>query len=137
MFTLSSDLGKPYKESDLKLGEKFYTDKKFMRTFLTLNNIVWIETTITATEVMFIGYTNVYDGEVYQASYDQDTGYTDPPCFIQTKTHRVLVVQPILGNRYRKPFYILSEQQKRGYWKTADDSAKQKEMELKQQKRLD
>lgn len=128
MFTLSSDLGKPYKESELKLGEKFHTNKKFMRTCHTLNNIVWVETTIATTEVMFIGYTNVYDGEIYQSSYDQDTGYTDPPCFVQTKTHRVLVVQPIFGTRYRKPFYVLSELQKLSYWSTA---------ESRQQKRLD
>ena len=136
MFT-KSYLGKPHEESELKLGDRILTTEKFIRTCPTLNKIVWIETTITATEVMFIGYTNVYDGEVYQASYDQDTGYTDPPCFIQTKTHRVLVVQPILGNRYRKPFYILSELQKLSYWANAESSTKQKEMESRQQKRLD
>ena len=136
MFT-KSYLGKPHEESELKLGDRILTTEKFIRTCPTLNKIVWIETTITATGVMFLGYTNVYDGVINPAFEDWESDFKEPPSFIQTKTHRVMVVQPTLGTRYTKPFYILSEQQKMGYWSTTESSAKQKEMESRQQKRLD
>lgn len=126
------------KITDLPLGTKFVTNEKFIRTSHSVDNIVWEKFSITPTQVMFLGYTNVFDGKVYKEDYDHETGYMDPPCFIQTKVHRVLVVQPIDNLRYRKPFYILSQRQKPGYWDSAEKSTIEKEREVRerQQKRL-
>lgn len=112
--------------NSLKLGDKFYISKKFVKKSYGINNVVWVEDHIEVIEVMFLGFTNVFNGKITKEYYDRETGYIDPPRFYQTKTHRVLVVQPILGNRYTKPFYILSPIQKSNYFNNDESSAKEK-----------
>jgi hypothetical protein len=113
---------------DIPIGYKFYVSEKFIRD-IDYNTVRWVVVPKEYTVVISLGYTNVFDGEINSGGYDHDTGYAEPPSFFQTKTHRVLVVQPIQGKRYRKPFYVLSPFQNHGYWSTAESSTKEKQIE--------
>lgn len=126
MFVLNLTDEVALSEDNLKVGDRFYTSEKFYRKSHNINQVKWVTLQTGNIEVVFLGYTNVFDGTIHQFYYDSETGYTDPPCFDQTKTHRVMVVQPILGKRYTKPFYILSPIQKSNYFNNDESSAKEK-----------
>lgn len=119
--------------TNLKLGDKIIVTDRLVKTSPNLKVVKWGEISITPTKVMFLGFTNIYDGEISYGCSDYDIGYMESNSFFQTKTHRVLVVQPIQGTRYRKPFYILSPKQKKGYWPTAESFTK----EQTEEKRLE
>lgn len=88
----------------MRPGDRIIISKKALKESYH-NKVTWYTLDIPETECIFLGYTNVYDGEIIKEYIDYETGYRDPKTFVQTKTHKVMVVQPIYGDRYRKPIY--------------------------------
>lgn len=94
----------------LKIGDKITVFNRANRFITNDLKVTWEKITVKPTQLIFLGYTHVYNGYINQGSYDYETGYTDPDRFVSTDSVKVMVVQPYdKYNRYRKSFYSLEE----------------------------